>query len=247
MALLYAGKSDIGLKRATNQDSILIEGKAKFFVVADGMGGHKGGDVASQTAIETLAEFIKEGPKNDPEMLLTDSIAHTNKTILAKGNENPLWKGMGTTIVEFYFKSSKLFIGNVGDSRGYLVNHHNLYQLTRDHSLIQEKINYGIYTREQAKKDPQKNVLSRTVGFDKKVEPDIFHYKVQKNDIFLLCSDGLSGFVSDSDILFLINKHLPDPSSATKEDLSGAVEALVAQANAGGGDDNISVILILAQ
>ena len=144
MPLLYAGNSDIGLKRSTNQDSIFVDGKLKYFIVADGMGGHKGGDVASQIAVKELSDFLKSGDRSDPEQILFDSLAHTNQAILEKGNENPLWKGMGTTVVEYYFKSSKVFIGNVGDSRGYLVNQKKLFQLTRDHSLIQEKINYGI-------------------------------------------------------------------------------------------------------
>ncbi|RLA65845.1 MAG: Stp1/IreP family PP2C-type Ser/Thr phosphatase [Epsilonproteobacteria bacterium] len=247
MPILYAGNTDVGCKRAVNQDSIFMDGKLKFFVVADGMGGHKGGDVASQIAVKELSEYVKANSKNDPEDNLQKSVTHTNKTILQKGNKNPLWKGMGTTVVEFYFKSTKLYIANVGDSRGYLISQKKLYQLTKDHSLIQEKINFGMYTREQAHKDPQKNVLSRTVGFDKVVQADVFNYKVQKNDIFLLCSDGLHGMVSDEDILYLINKFIPEPSKSTPDDLSLAADALVEQANVNGGEDNISVILIITQ
>jgi len=245
--LLFAGNTDVGLKRSTNQDSIFMDGKLKYFVVADGMGGHKGGDIASQAAVKELSEFLKNGDRSNPEEILIKSLAHTNQAILKKGNDNPLWKGMGTTVVEYYFKSSKLYIGNVGDSRGYLVNQKNLYQLTKDHSLIQEKMNFGMYTREQAKKDPQKNVLSRTVGFDEEVEIDIYNYKVQKNDIFLLCSDGLYGMVSDADILFLINKHIPAPAKAGKDELATAVNSLITHANSAGGEDNISVILILTR
>ena len=119
--------------------------------------------------------------------------------------------------------------------------------MTKDHTLVYEKISMGLYTREQAKADPQKNIITRTVGFDEKVNPDIFTYKVQKNDLFLLCSDGLSTYVSDRDILHLVNTNIPDPSVATEDDLLNASKALVAQANANGGGDNISVILTIVQ
>jgi PPM family protein phosphatase len=247
MGLLSAGISEVGLKRKTNQDSIFLNPQKKIFIVADGMGGHKGGDIASALAVKAAPEFILENISKDAEDLLLETIAHTNKTIKEKSEENPDWKGMGTTFCLFYFKGPNLYIANVGDSRGYLIHDKKLYQLTKDHTFVFEKINMGLYTREQAKADPQKHILTRTVGFEDKVDPDIFTYKTQKNDIFLICSDGLSGYVSDRDTLFLINKHVPDPDNATEEILLTAAKALVDQANANGGGDNISVVLILAQ
>lgn len=247
MGLLSAGISDIGLKRKANQDSIFLNPYKKIFIVADGMGGHKGGDIASGTAVKIAPEFILENTSKEMEDLLLETLAHTNKTIKQKSSESPLWEGMGTTFCLFQFKGPNLYILNVGDSRGYLIHEKKLYQLTRDHTLVQEKLNMGLYTREQAKADPQKNILTRTVGFEDKVEPDLYTYKTQKNDLFLICSDGLSSYVSDRDTVFLINKHIPDPSTATEEDLLNAAKALVGQANANGGGDNISVILICTQ
>ena len=128
-----------------------------------------------------------------------------------------------------------------------MINNKKIFQLTRDHSLVQEKLNYGVYTREQAALDPQKNVLVRTVGFEDDVDADIFTYKVVKNDIFLCCSDGLHGKVSDEDIVYIINKLIPDPAVATQEVADRVIETLINLANENGGQDNITAILIIAQ
>ena len=247
MGLISAGISDVGLKRKANQDSIFLNPYKKIFIVADGMGGHKGGDIASALAVKAAPEFILASPQKEIEELLLEAIIHTNKTIKEKSGENKLWEGMGTTFCMLAFKGPNLYILNVGDSRAYLIHEKKLYQMTRDHTLVYEKLNMGLYTREQAKADPQKNILTRTVGFEDKVDPEIFTYKSQKNDLFLICSDGLSSYVSDGDTLFLINKYIPDAEVATEEDLLTAAKALVAQANANGGGDNISVILVCIQ
>lgn len=247
MGLISAGISDVGLKRKGNQDSIFLNPYKRMFIVADGMGGHKGGDIASSLAVKVAPEFFLASPSKEIEELLLETLKHTNKTIKEKSEENKLWEGMGTTFCFFHFKGPNLYVLNVGDSRGYLIHEKKLYQLTKDHTLVYEKLNMGLYNRDQAKADPQKNVLTRTVGFEDKVDPDIFTYKAQKNDLFLICSDGLSGYVSDADTLFLINKYIPDPAVATEEDLLTTAKALVAQANANGGGDNISVILICTQ
>ena len=247
MGLISAGISDVGLKRKANQDSIFLNPYKKIFIVADGMGGHKGGDIASALAVKAAPEFILASPQKEIEELLLEAIIHTNKTIKEKSGENKLWEGMGTTFCMLAFKGPNLYILNVGDSRAYLIHEKKLYQMTRDHTLVYEKLNMGLYTREQAKADPQKNILTRTVGFEDKVDPEIFTYKSQKNDLFLICSDGLSSYVSDGDILFLINKHIPNTETATEEDLLNTAKALVAQANANGGADNISVILVCIQ
>ena len=119
--------------------------------------------------------------------------------------------------------------------------------MSRDHSLVQEKLNYGVYNREQAALDPQKNVLVRTVGFEDNVDVDVFTYKVVKNDIFICCSDGLHGKVSDEDIVYLINKYIPDPGVATQEVADAVIKALIDLANENGGQDNITAILVIAQ
>jgi len=247
LGLLAAGKTDIGMKRKTNQDSIYLNAQKHIFVVADGMGGHKAGDLASQMAVKHIPEYLLAHPGEEPDKVCRESIRHANLTIKTKSDTSEDFTGMGTTSVLFYFKGAHLYLGNVGDSRAYLVNSHKLYQLTRDHSLVQEKLNLGIYNREQAAADPHKNVLVRTVGFEPEVDVDAFTYKVHRNDIFLSCSDGLHGKVSDADILYIINTNIPDPSKASEAQVQKVVDLLVDQANANGGNDNISVILVIAQ
>ncbi|MDO9181869.1 MAG: Stp1/IreP family PP2C-type Ser/Thr phosphatase [Bacteriovorax sp.] len=247
MGLISSGNTDIGKKRKTNQDSWFMSPEIKLFVVADGMGGHNGGDIASQMAVKVLPEYIEKNLNMEPALLLTGSIKESNRRIKNYGEAHTHLMGMGTTIVSFYFKGQNIYIGNVGDSRAYLVNQRRIYQLSKDHSLVQEKLNHGVYTREQAAADPQKNVLVRTVGFEDDVEVDVFVYKVNKNDIFLCCSDGLHGKISDEDILFIINKHIPDPGQATQSEADTAIQVLIEQANENGGQDNITAILVIAQ
>jgi len=247
MGLIASGNTDIGRKRKTNQDSYHMNPEHKLFVVADGMGGHNGGDIASQMAVKILPDYLIKNLSMDPVNLLTGSIKESNRSIKHFGETHPELVGMGTTIVSFFFKGQNLYIGNVGDSRAYLVNHKKIFQLSRDHSLVQEKLNYGVYDREAAALDPQKNVLVRTVGFEDDVEVDVFVYKVNKNDIFLICSDGLHGKVSDEDILYLINKFVPDPSTANQAAADNVIKALIDQANDNGGQDNITAILVIAQ
>ncbi|GAB4407695.1 MAG: Stp1/IreP family PP2C-type Ser/Thr phosphatase [Bacteriovoracaceae bacterium] len=247
MGFVAAGKTHIGMKRKSNQDSIFLDIPKHIFIVADGMGGHKAGDLASQLAVKHVPEYLLSHLDEDPEKACRESIRHANAMIKQKSDSNEDFRGMGTTTVLFYFKGAYLYLGNVGDSRAYLINNRKLYQMTRDHSLVQEKLNLGIYTREQAAEDPHKNVLVRTVGFEPEVEVDSFTYKVHRNDIFLSCSDGLHGKVSDADILYIINSNIPDPAKASEAQVKKTVDMLVDQANQNGGNDNISVILVIAQ
>ena len=247
MGILCAGATDIGRKRKTNQDSICLDHSHNFFAVADGMGGHNGGDIASQLSVKVMPEFFAKNSSLDPQALMKKMIQEVNRAILHKAEENPDLHGMGTTLSVIHFAGPTLVIGNVGDSRVYMVNNHHIFQLTRDHSFVQEKLNMGIYTREEAVKDPQKNVLVRSVGFEADIDVDVFHYRINKNDMFLICSDGLHGKVSDSDILHIVQKNISDPSRCQLADIERAVKELIQQANDNGGQDNISVILAVAQ
>ena len=247
MGLIAAGNTDIGRKRKTNQDSYFLSLEKKLFVVADGMGGHNGGDIASQMAVKELPKYVIENQAMEPVPLMTGSIKESNRAIKNFGETHPELVGMGTTIVGFYFRGQNIYVANVGDSRAYLINNKKIFQLTRDHSLVQEKLNYGVYNREQAALDPQKNVLVRTVGFEDDVEVDVFVYKVVKNDIFFICSDGLHGKVSDEDMLYIINKLIPEPALATTTVAEKVIQALIDQANENGGQDNITAILVIAQ
>jgi protein phosphatase len=247
MGILCAGASDIGRKRKTNQDSICLDHKHHFFAVADGMGGHNGGDIASQLSVKVMPEYLVQHLSMDPQKLMKGLIQEINRAILQKAEEQPELHGMGTTVSAIYFHGQTLVIGNVGDSRVYMVNNHHIFQMSRDHSFVQEKLNMGIYTREEAAKDPQKNVLVRSVGFEADINVDVFNYRICKNDIFMVCSDGLHGKVSDGDILHIIQKNINDPATCTMADVEGAVKELIQQANDNGGQDNISVIIAVAQ
>ncbi|MBH48168.1 MAG: serine/threonine protein phosphatase [Halobacteriovorax sp.] len=246
MGLVAAGKTDIGMKRKTNQDSIYLGHERHLFVVADGMGGHNGGDIASKMAVESIPSYMYDHWEEDPVKAFKSSVQHANQVIKQHGEQDEKLVGMGTTVNGILFRGPNAYLANVGDSRSYLVNNKKLFQLSKDHSLVQEKLNLGIYDRVQAAADPQKNVLVRTVGFESDVEVDVFSYKVCRQDIFLSCSDGLHGKVSDQDILHIINSNITQPEMATKEIVQRTVEQLIAQANANGGNDNISVILIVA-
>lgn len=247
MGIIHAGATDIGRKRKTNQDSIYEGPEFQIFAVADGMGGHNGGDIASQMATSLIPEFMQKHHDMEPRDRLTACIRHVNQQIHHRSEEQPELKGMGTTLTAILFQGQQLMLGNVGDSRVYMVHGGLLYQLSRDHSFVQEKLTMGVYTREDAALDKQKNVLVRSVGFDADVAVDVFTYRVCKNDIFLLCSDGLHGKVSDHDILYILQKNLPDPARATRADVERAVKELIHQANENGGQDNISAIITIAQ
>ncbi|MCB9092289.1 MAG: Stp1/IreP family PP2C-type Ser/Thr phosphatase [Halobacteriovoraceae bacterium] len=249
MPLLCTGKTDRGRVRKSNQDSIFIDPINKCFVVADGMGGHRGGDIASQLTVKIFSDHFAHLNREQRNKIndVTLCIERSNRKIFEKSQTEPLLNGMGTTIVSLIIEKSKAFVANVGDSRAYLINNTMIYQLTKDHSLVQEKVNLGIYTREEACKDKMKNVLVRTLGFEDRIKIDLFEYSISKNDIFLLCSDGLYGKVYDKEIMEIVNRNIPSPSLATPQDLDKTVQELIDAANEYGGNDNISVILAVAQ
>lgn len=246
MPILSSGKTDVGRVRKSNQDSIYLNPQKNLFIVADGMGGHNGGDIASQMAVKFTPEYLLGHMSAEPIESTSKAIEYANKAILKRSRGDELLKGMGTTVVLLYFKANNLFIGNVGDSRAYLVSKGKLFQMSRDHSLVHEKLNMGLYTREEAHNDKHKNILVRTVGYEDQLEVDVFTYKVKRNDIFLICSDGLHGEVSDPDILEIVNRNLPSPDQYSQHNLDKTVEQLIHQACTNGGKDNVSVIMAVA-
>ena len=252
MGLVFSGKTDIGCVRKSNQDAIHLDEPLNLFLVADGMGGHQGGDIASAIAVDKIPEcFRAQEASSSAESKIKASIKSANKAIIEKGSLDEKLKGMGTTSVLAHFQDTHMFIGNVGDSRCYLINNGNIYQLTSDHSLVQEKLNLSLlsgvynYDREQAKNDPQGNVITRTIGFDEQVEIDVFKYQVKKNDFFILCSDGLHGKVTDERILEIFSQTCPK-HEFTQGTLDKCTESLIEEAKLNGGNDNISVITIAA-
>ena len=227
MGLICSGISDVGSVRKVNQDAVFTNAKEYIILIADGVGGHQAGDLASTLAAKFIPEYLRKNSSSQIETLLSDAISFANEKIYHHSQCDPKLKGMGTTVSCGYFFKDSIYIGNVGDSRTYLIHKNQIFQLTRDHSLVQEKINLGIYTRKEAVNDPHKNILVRTVGFEEAVEADIFTYKVKKNDIFLSCSDGLHGLMTEEDILNLITQHIPDPTKANQQCLEKLLEALV--------------------
>ena len=207
---------------------------AGLFAVADGMGGHSGGEVASSMAVKTLEHaFVNRDGDADIPKLLERAISECNKVIYDQSQKNPQLRGMGTTLTAAYVENDILHIGQVGDSRLYLYQDENLYQLTEDHSQVYELLKAGLIN-ENSMESFQKNIITRSVGYERDVRVDLFQRPIAKGDRYLICSDGLSGMVSDEQIAQVLHNF----------DVDTAVRNLVALANAQGGEDNVSVIVI---
>lgn len=230
-------KTDCGLKREINQDSFLINNDLGLYIVADGMGGHKGGEVASSLAVKTVEDVISAPPIPDLSArdLLSYAYSESSRRIydMATSSDREL-AGMGTTMVLLYQKDRKLYIGNVGDSRCYLFRRPHLWQVTEDHSLVMDQLRAGIINEDQVKKFVGRNVITRSVGYEREVSADIVEREVMRGDIFLLCSDGLSSLVSDEKIAEILNSHNPEK----------LVDECVDQALKHGGDDNVTVMIV---
>lgn len=234
--------TDIGRRRSQNQDSGASWSDLGLFVVADGMGGHRGGEIASNMAVEAIFNVIKKDlsrSRAHPKEVLTEAVKHANSTIFTRSRNEAALQGMGTTATTLWFTEDKLSVAHVGDSRCYLLSGEAIWQLTRDHSLVQEKLRAGLITREQSKTDRMKNVITRSVGFDAPFAVDVYEYQPKPSDLFLACSDGLSGQLEDSEILALVRSHADAPGG-----LQTAVDALIHAANDHGGDDNITALLV---
>lgn len=229
-----AGKTDIGQVRSTNQDTFHIEifdkGTA-LVLVCDGMGGVRGGDKASLLAKEAAASAVRQRlAASGPHELLTEAVHAANCAVLDEARREPGFAGMGTTLVAALLTPALACIAHVGDSRLYLLRGGRLTQITRDHSRVQELIEAGKITREEAWRHPDRNVITRAVGVEKQVEADLQDLPLERGDKLLLCTDGLSGYCAEGEIAQALGR-LP------AED---AVEELVRLANAAGGYDNIT-------
>ncbi len=230
------GISDKGLKREGNQDSFLIDDRLGLFIVADGVGGHFGGEVASALAVETVREVVSHPKANEfrPREVLAQAYEEASHRIFDRATNEPKLNGMGTTMVLSYFRENKIFVANVGDSRCYLYRKPFLWQLTEDHSLINEQIRLGMMTEEQARKVIGKNVITRSVGFERDVFPDILEREVSAGDIFLFCSDGLSGMVPDNEMCSIFNTNPVEKIASI----------MIQKALDHGGDDNVTVLVL---
>jgi protein phosphatase len=234
-----------GMVRSHNEDSIAADGEIGLAVLADGMGGYNAGEVASGIAVALIpAEIRKALAARQPdelkgnlmERLISEQAARANGTIYQAAQNESQYAGMGTTLVVALWHDNQLTVGHIGDSRLYRLRNDTLEQITRDHSLLQEQIDSGMITKEQARHAPNKNLVTRAVGIDPEVEAEVHSYAVQPGDIYLLCSDGLPDMVADEDI--------ENTLASLKSNLPLAAEQLVQQANDNGGRDNVSVILV---
>ena len=236
--------SDVGLVRQLNEDNWgwrRLSERARLYVVADGMGGHDGGEVASDVAVRTICSeaFSREnqgdaGDLEAVERLLDDSFQTANNTVKSQAEEKG--NDMGTTLVALLLlEEGVAFMANVGDSRGYLIRDGALHQVSKDHSLVAKMVERGKLTPEQARVHPHSNILLRTVGTERDVDIDIFRVEVEAGDRFLMCSDGLWGEVEDQDIENIMNTYT-DPRIASRE--------LVRAAHQGGGKDNVTLAIV---
>lgn len=234
-----SGKTDIGNKRTSNQDSIFfsdlpIGPLPNLYIVADGMGGHRAGDKASRMAIEITVDYIKKSTLENPVAILKRAMLYANNEIYKAAGKDPDLKGMGTTMVVAVAQEGKLYVANIGDSRLYAINN-EIRQITMDHSLVEELIRNGELERKKGRNHPEKNIITKAMGSRDEVVPDFFEIEIHPEDKFLLCSDGLSNMVEDDEIRDIVVEHY---------DLEDTVQALVDRANYYGGSDNISVVII---
>lgn len=232
-------QTDVGLKRDINQDAILVDHDLHLYIVADGMGGHRGGEVASAMAVEVVQDMVKRRAseaKIVPRRTLGEAYREASLRIFQKSSfENPELMGMGTTMVLMWGYKDRIYVGNVGDSRAYLFRPPgHLWQLTEDHSLINEQVKAGVISEEEAPHVLGRNVITRSVGFEKEVVVDVLERDPSPDDLYLLCSDGLSALVKNEKIAEILSKLAP----------GDAIARLIKEAKSAGGDDNISVILV---
>ena len=232
-------KTDIGAKRQTNQDYIFcsmqpVGSLPNLFIVADGMGGHKAGDLASRYTVEKFLDSVKGSEAENPISIIEEAVRYANLALMDKAKESIDYEGMGTTLVVATFIDKSLYIANVGDSRLYIVNN-EIQQITRDHSLVEEMINLGEIDRRNARTHEKKNIITRAIGVDSEVVADFFEVEYSKGDIILMCSDGLSNMIEDEDMKMIINDG---------NDVSEIANKLIEVANNNGGKDNISVVLV---
>lgn len=231
--------SDIGKTRGMNEDYVYTSEKSvgnlpNLFIVADGMGGHKAGEFASRFTVETIVECIRGDEGKDVMEIMRRAIRIANERLIQKAKEDVTMSGMGTTVVVVTVLDTEAYIANVGDSRMYVVGE-EITQVTQDHSLVAEMVRRGEIARDVAKDHPDRNIITRAVGASQEVLVDCFHVHLAKGDYILMCSDGLTNMVEDGDIKNIIR---------TQRDVAERVERLVEAANANGGLDNITVVVI---
>jgi protein phosphatase len=232
-------QTDVGLKRNNNQDFVyasdqMVGALSCLWIVADGMGGHAAGDIASRLCVETMIDTISNSKQEGPVRILAEAIRSANEVVCEKARSTPDLEGMGTTVVAATVDEGCLYIANVGDSRLYLIDDERIEQITHDHSLVEEMVRAGRIRADQARNHPKKNIITRAIGEEGVPEIDFFDVALNPGDILLLCSDGLSNMVEDEQIFRIVRR---------EADLHSAGQRLIEAANRAGGTDNISVVL----
>ena len=233
------GMKDIGKCREINQDYIFVSEEPignlpNLFLVADGMGGHKAGDLASEYTVAKVQEAVSKSMQTIPYQMLKGAFQYANQKLLEKAGESDSYTGMGTTLVAATVKNDAVYVVNVGDSRLYKIGD-KIEQITEDHSLVEEMVRMGEISKEQARNHPDKNIITKAMGVSDTVEPDYFDTDLQKGECLLMCSDGLTNMVSDRQIKEIVE---------LRTDLESCAKELIRAANQNGGRDNIAVVLI---
>ncbi len=235
-------KTDVGKARQINEDSYYIpqnKDDLKLFIVADGMGGYNGGEIASNLAIQSAKKYIETNfigtPKDRQSMqeLIKSGMQYANMVVYEKSKESQELKGMGTTLEICLSYDNKLYIGHIGDSRIYRIRKHIIRRLTKDHSYVETLVEDGKITKEEAKTHPKKNMLMKALGCTEYIEPDVFVRGFLKNDILLMSSDGLTNMVEEQEIFNILTTNKEDPQ-----------EILIQKANDEGGYDNITALIV---
>jgi serine/threonine protein phosphatase PrpC len=248
LILQAAGRTDIGLVRQNNEDNFGYDVRHGIFVVCDGMGGQRAGEVASKIAVDTVLDYFRNPPTSAPiagssfegvserASNLGTAIQLASQAIHDSAAQDLNSAGMGSTIVALAVDGNLFSIANVGDSRIYLIRNHDVVQLTHDHSLVMEQVRRGLMTLEEAQNSKMQNVIVRALGTDDTVEPDLADHEFRSCDVLLLCSDGLSRYVKDRVMA----------EAANQESLAKACDDLIEAAKAGGSDDNITCLVVRA-
>jgi protein phosphatase len=222
-----------------NQDYVFVSetpigNLPNLLVVADGMGGHKAGDFASKFVVQQLTKALAESQADGPEEAIREAILSANHQLIEKAKSDPQLEGTGTTLVVATVMEHTLYFANIGDSRLYILNE-EIKQLSKDHSLVQEMVRLGGINREEAKHHPDKNIITRAVGAKEELKIDFFEYRLKKQDVILMCTDGLSNMVEDDEIFRIVK---------SARDVVEATEQLIEKAKENGGNDNIGVVVV---
>lgn len=234
-----AAVTDRGRKRTANEDAFGFSVEHGVYVVCDGMGGAAAGDIASSLAVDEMMRLLASGEEVAPTLAMAeDAILSANQAIYSRSQRNPRLNGMGTTLVALVADESQIRVLNVGDSRAYRLRSRCLEQLTLDHSLVEEQVRAGRMTSSQAARSPLRNVITRALGTQSSVTPDVFELEAEPGDLYLLCSDGLTRELADSRIESILSDDLPPDELCDR---------LAKAANKAGGHDNITCILVRAE